>query len=154
MRPGFSSGGRGVGGWGCRPICLRRLNAMSRLGVARRQQDDFMAHVRSSTAVPPQVKQSDGSASKAGPRRYSGHPPNCRDEGDDKRPRKEHKAQARDQGVSRRGSALAADLRLYRPSIFCIADATCGLPLPVRCPRAANSVAIFRIPLCSSCVLL
>jgi hypothetical protein len=46
-----------------------------------------------------------------------------------------------------RGAAtdrLQDHLMLQRPSIFCIADATCGFPLPVKCPRTANSAAILR----------
>jgi hypothetical protein len=38
-----------------------------------------------------------------------------------------------------------------RPSIFCMADATCGFPLPVRCPRDANTPAIFRYDKPSAC---
>ena len=76
----FSSGGRGVGGSGCRPICLPRLNAISRLGVARRQQDHFMARVGSlKPPFPLKGSKVMASASRAGgePAAFGHYVPRC-----------------------------------------------------------------------------
>ena len=52
---------------GCRPICLQRLNGISRFGVARRQQDHFMALIGSlKPAFPLKGSKVMASASRAG----------------------------------------------------------------------------------------